>query len=87
MSGHGGMSPRGGLTRILVASPDAPEADAGPASVVERAPLSAEDIQRIAPNAVGTAGARVATPPTDDADRADSVEETRRGATDRFFVE
>lgn len=86
MSGHGGMSPRGGLTRILVASPDAPEADAGPASVVERAPLSAEDIERIAPNAVGTAGAlRVATPPTDDAEGDGMAALTARTALQRIL--
>ena len=87
MSGHGGMSPRGGLTRILVASPDAPEADAGPASsVVERAPLVAEDIERIAPTAVGTAdGARVATPPVDDADGDGTAALTARTALQRIL--
>ena len=87
MSGHGGMSPRGGLTRILVASPDAPEADAGPASsVVERAPLVAEDIERIAPTAVGTAdGARVATPAAADADGDGTAALTARTALQRIL--
>lgn len=85
MSGHGGMSPRGGLTHILVASPDAPEADAGPVSVVERAPLSAEDIERIAPTAVGTAGARVATPPEDDAEGDGMAALTARTALQRIL--
>ena len=79
MSGHGGMSPRGGLTRISGTPPgtssdlQAETSDAGTgADASGGGPLRAEDIERLAPTAVGTAGARTGADP-DDADLGDGI--------------
>jgi hypothetical protein len=79
MSGHGGMSPRGGLTRISGTPPgtssdqQAETSDAGTgADASGGGPLRPEDIERLAPTAVGTAGARTGADP-DDADSGDGI--------------
>ena len=79
MSGHGGMSPRGGITRISGTPPgtssdqQAETSDAGTgADASGGGPLRAEDIERLAPTAVGTAGARTGADP-DDADLGDGI--------------